>query len=59
MHKDLIPTNVKLEDSVLALEGKDKRLFLDFIKKMLQWLSENRKTVKEPLEDPWLKGKRT
>ncbi len=44
MHKDLIPTEVRLEDSVLSLEGEYKRLFLDFIKKMLQWLPEDRKT---------------
>jgi hypothetical protein len=29
MYKDLIPTNVRLEDSILSLEGGDKRLFLD------------------------------
>jgi len=57
MHKDLIPTDIKLEDSVLSLEGDDKRLFLDFIKNMLQWLPEERKTAKELLEDPWLQEK--
>lgn len=59
MHKDLIPIDVRLEDSVLSLEGEDKRLFLDFIKKMLQWLPEDRKTAKELLEDPWLQGNTT
>jgi serine/threonine protein kinase len=59
MHKDLIPTDVKLEDSVVSLEGEDKRLFLDFIKKMLQWLPEDRKTAKELLEDPWLRENST
>jgi serine/threonine protein kinase len=59
MHKDLIPTDVRLEDSVLSLEGEDKRLFLDFIKKMLQWLPEDRKTAKELLEDPWLQENST
>lgn len=58
MHKDLIPTDVRLEDSVLSLEGEDKRLFLDFMKKMLQWLPEDRKTAKELLGDPWLHEKR-
>jgi hypothetical protein len=32
MHKDLILTDVRLEDSVLSLEGEDKRLFVGFIK---------------------------
>jgi len=59
MHKDLIPTDVRLEDSILSLEGEDKRLFLDFIKKMLQWLPEDRGTAKGLLEDPWLQEKST
>ncbi|MCJ1253125.1 hypothetical protein MMC24_000932 [Lignoscripta atroalba] len=54
LHKGLVPTDVRLEDSVLSLEGEDKRLFLDFVKKMLQWLPEDRKSAKELLEDPWL-----
>jgi hypothetical protein len=56
---DLIPTDVRLEDSVFSLEGEDERLFLDFIKKMLQWLPEDRKTAKELFEDPWLQEKST
>ncbi|KUJ14194.1 CMGC protein kinase [Mollisia scopiformis] len=59
MHKDLIPIGVRLEDFVLSLEREDKHLFLDFIKKMLQWLPEDRKTAKELLEDPWLQEKST
>jgi hypothetical protein len=59
IHKDLIPTDIKLEDSVLSLEGEDKRLFLDFIKQMLQWLPEDKKTAKALLEDPWLQVNRT
>ena len=57
MYKDLIPTHVRLEDSVPSLEGEDKRLFLDLIKQMLQWLPEDRKTAKELLEHPWLQEK--
>ncbi|KAJ9198984.1 hypothetical protein DTO021D3_8558 [Paecilomyces variotii] len=54
MHKDLIPTDVSLEGLVYSLEGDDKQLFLNFVRKMLQWLPEHRKTAKELLEDPWL-----
>jgi len=54
IHKDLIPTGVSLEGSVSSLIGDDKRLFLNFVRKMLQWLPEHRKTAKELLEDPWL-----
>lgn len=54
MQQELIPANVNLADSVTALEGEDKRLFLKFVSKMLQWLPEDRSTAKELLEDPWL-----
>jgi serine/threonine protein kinase len=37
------------------LEGSDKRLFLQFMRKMLQWDPQNRQTAKQLLEDPWLK----
>lgn len=56
LHKGLIPTDVRLDDSILSLGGEDKRLFLDFISKMLQWLPEGRKTAKEFLDHPWLQG---
>ncbi|KAI9790543.1 MAG: hypothetical protein M1816_005050 [Peltula sp. TS41687] len=36
------------------LQGQDKELFLRFIRSMLQWLPEERKTAKELLDDPWL-----
>ena len=49
IRKDLI-----LAESVPSLEGEDKRRFLDFVRKMLQWLPEDRKTAKKLLEDPWL-----
>lgn len=39
------------------LEGRNKELFLDFMKSMLQWVPENRKTASELLEDPWLNKK--
>jgi len=59
MRKDLIPTDVRLEDTILSLEGEDKLLFLDFVRKMLQWLPEGRATAKELIDDPWLEYKST
>jgi serine/threonine protein kinase len=59
MRKDFIPTDVRLEDIILSLEGEDKRLFLVFVRRMLQWLPEDRATAKELMEDPWLQPKRT
>ena len=50
-----IPDN-SLEKSETRLEGKSKELFLQFMKNMLRWAPEKRKTVRELIEDPWLKG---
>jgi serine/threonine protein kinase len=52
--QNLIPQETSLADSVTNTEGEDKRLFLKFISRMLQWLPENRSTAKELLADPWL-----
>ncbi|KAI9832542.1 MAG: hypothetical protein M1819_004332 [Sarea resinae] len=49
-----IPTNT-LESSEENLEGQDKALFLNFMRKMLCWVPEERKTAMDLLEDPWLK----
>ncbi|CAG8973431.1 hypothetical protein HYALB_00006457 [Hymenoscyphus albidus] len=37
------------------LDGKDKEMFLNFVKSMLQWEPEKRKTARELLHDPWLR----
>ncbi|KAJ6155821.1 hypothetical protein N7470_006387 [Penicillium chermesinum] len=49
-----IPTGVSLEQSEGFLEGKNKEMFIDFMKGMLQWRPEDRKSAKELLQDPWL-----
>jgi len=54
MHKDLIPDDFNMGVSVCSLEGKDKEEFLIFVKMMLQWLPEQRKSAEELLDDPWL-----
>jgi len=46
--------SVSLEDVETRLEGSDKMLFLQFIRSMLRWLPEERKSAKDLLEDPWL-----
>ncbi|KAK2877251.1 hypothetical protein FQN49_001307 [Arthroderma sp. PD_2] len=43
-----------LEQSEEFLEGKNKEMFLSFMRGMLQWRPEDRKTAKQLLEDPWL-----
>ena len=45
-----------LEDFVTVIPpGREKGLFLGFIRKMLTWDQEARRTTKELLEDEWLK----
>lgn len=46
--------SVSLEDVETRLEGSDKMLFLQFIRSMLRWLPEERKSAKDLLEDSWL-----
>lgn len=48
--------NLSLEMSERRLEGKKKSMFLQFIRKMLQWVPEKRHTAKQLLEDPWLRS---
>lgn len=46
--------DVSLEESEENLEGENKKQFLDFVRSMLRWRPEDRKTAKELLNDPWL-----
>ena len=54
LHEDLIPAR-KLEDSISSLEEKEKQVFLSFVRNMLTWLPEQRKTARELTEHPFLK----
>ncbi|KAM5359202.1 hypothetical protein ACJZ2D_014664 [Fusarium nematophilum] len=49
-----IQKDLSLESSEQFLEGTDKKQFLDFMRGMLQWRPEDRKTARQLLEDPWL-----
>lgn len=49
-----VPKDTSLEKSVHYLEGKEKQAFLKFVRGMLQWRPEDRKTAKQLLDDPWL-----
>lgn len=49
-----VPAPVSLEGSEENFAGERKELFLNFVKSMLQWVPEHRKTAKELLEDHWL-----
>ena len=47
--------DISLESSEAQLSGENKASFLDFIRRMLQWVPEKRQTAKELLEHPWLR----
>ncbi|KAH6663297.1 putative serine/threonine protein kinase [Plectosphaerella plurivora] len=44
-----------LEEEEENLEGDEKAEFLAFLRKMLQWRPEDRKSARELLNDPWLR----
>ncbi|KAK5102478.1 hypothetical protein LTR70_000334 [Exophiala xenobiotica] len=54
IHDDPRVSSVTLEDLEVRLEEPEKGAFLKFIRSMLTWLPEERKTARELLEDPWL-----
>jgi len=43
-----------MEDEEENLQGEEKTMFLRFLKKMIQWVPEDRRSAKELMEDPWL-----
>ncbi|KAF4302638.1 hypothetical protein GTA08_BOTSDO01287 [Botryosphaeria dothidea] len=45
---------ISLESAEERLQGEELKLFLQFMRKMLCWLPQERKTAKELLEDAWL-----
>jgi serine/threonine-protein kinase SRPK3 len=47
-------TESSLEDEEENLQGEEKTMFLQFLKKMIQWAPEDRRSAKELMEDPWL-----
>ncbi|KAK4129481.1 hypothetical protein N657DRAFT_652860 [Parathielavia appendiculata] len=49
-----IPQKNSLEASEERLEGENKARFLEFMRGMLQWRPEDRKTAKQLLKDPLL-----
>jgi serine/threonine protein kinase len=54
-HPKLIREGFSFESSITRLKGEDKELFIDFAKKMICWLPEERWTAKQLLQHPWLK----
>lgn len=51
---DVSIPSISIEESEENLRAQDKQQFLQFMRSMLQWVPEERKTTKELLDDPWL-----
>ncbi|GFF60705.1 protein kinase, putative [Aspergillus udagawae] len=50
-----IPT-LSLENLEGNLQGQHKKLFLEFMRKMLRWRPEERESARNLLSDPWLRS---
>ncbi|KAJ5718199.1 hypothetical protein N7488_003845 [Penicillium malachiteum] len=53
-HEEVDVPHTSLESLEKRLSGTEKELFLRFLKSMLRWLPEDRKTDRQLLDDPWL-----
>lgn len=53
-HDDAAVPPISLEDLEKRLSGSEKECFLDFLRSMLKWLPEERRTAKQLLDNPWL-----
>lgn len=49
------PPRIYLEQLVAFQNEEDKKMFLSLIRKMLQWKPQDRHTVKQLMEDEWVK----
>jgi serine/threonine protein kinase len=49
-----IAEGYSFEKAERVLRGRNKAMFLDFVRGMLTWRPEDRKTARELLDDPWL-----
>ena len=51
----IAPSDFNSESSIRNIDNdEDKRLFIEFVQRMIKWLPEERSTAKELLQDPWL-----
>ena len=54
-HEAVIPESYNLESNEVRLEdGSEREAFLAFMRSMLKWMPEQRKTARELLDDAWL-----
>ncbi|KZF26857.1 kinase domain protein [Xylona heveae TC161] len=53
---ELIPKSQGLENLLSCIEGDERKMFLNFISRMLQWRPADRSNAEELLSDSWLQG---
>mgnify|MGYP001574531387 CR=1 FL=1 len=51
---DVKVEETSLEEEEENLHGEEKKVFLGFLRGMVQWVPEERKTARELMDDPWL-----
>ena len=51
---DIVPANFGFDTVINNIHGEDKRMFIEFVKRMIKWRPEERSTAKELINDPWL-----
>ena len=51
-----MPHDLSFEGWDTQLQGDERAAFIGFVRSMLQWRPEDRKTPRELLDDPWLRG---
>lgn len=53
---DLAIPKKSLENEEKVLRGENKAQFLDFMKCTLQWRPEDRRSARELIDHPWIRG---
>ncbi|KAI9931153.1 hypothetical protein ASPWEDRAFT_178666 [Aspergillus wentii DTO 134E9] len=53
-NEDLVPSNFSFESTLSKFHGEEKRMFVNFVERMIKWNPDERSTAKELLQDPWL-----
>ncbi|KAG2417845.1 hypothetical protein HFD88_000944 [Aspergillus terreus] len=48
------PAIFNFDNVISKIDGEEKRMFIEFVKRMIKWRPEERSTAKELLQDPWL-----
>lgn len=51
---ELIPSSFTFEETVSSINGEEKSMFINFVRKMIRWDPKERATANELLRDPWL-----